>query len=178
MRIVTPDVTPKLSCRPLSRRIGRNSLILLVPVERIELPTFGLQNRCSTAELNRHLIENPLYRFCPLQPVADGTGAPSNIRVGWQGLLVRKLAPDAEREPFPGACRSAPVPPPGLQPILNHHGLFSGPWGSGLNMLKRRCERFGGANRCLRLGWTPLIGLTVRAARLSGSGTQRSSAGL
>src|SRR5450631_2266908 len=25
----------------------------LVPVERIELPTFGLQNRCSTAELNR-----------------------------------------------------------------------------------------------------------------------------
>jgi hypothetical protein len=24
-----------------------------VPVERIELPTFGLQNRCSTAELNR-----------------------------------------------------------------------------------------------------------------------------
>ena len=26
----------------------------MVPVERIELPTFGLQNRCSTAELNRH----------------------------------------------------------------------------------------------------------------------------
>jgi hypothetical protein len=26
----------------------------LVPVERIELPTNGLQNRCSTAELNRH----------------------------------------------------------------------------------------------------------------------------
>ena len=25
----------------------------LVPPERIELPTFGLQNRCSTAELNR-----------------------------------------------------------------------------------------------------------------------------
>ena len=27
----------------------------LVPVERIELPTFGLQNRCSTAELNRRI---------------------------------------------------------------------------------------------------------------------------
>jgi hypothetical protein len=27
----------------------------MVPVERIELPTFGLQNRCSTAELNRPL---------------------------------------------------------------------------------------------------------------------------
>src|SRR5437588_12609964 len=29
--------------------------VLLVPVERIELPTFGLQNRCSTAELNRRI---------------------------------------------------------------------------------------------------------------------------
>src|SRR3981189_1691081 len=29
---------------------------LVVPVERIELPTFGLQNRCSTAELNRRKI--------------------------------------------------------------------------------------------------------------------------
>jgi hypothetical protein len=27
-----------------------------VPVERIELPTFGLQNRCSTAELNRQIL--------------------------------------------------------------------------------------------------------------------------
>jgi hypothetical protein len=27
-----------------------------VPVERIELPTFGLQNRCSTAELNRQTM--------------------------------------------------------------------------------------------------------------------------
>ena len=29
------------------------SLILLVPGKRIELLTFGLQNRCSTAELTR-----------------------------------------------------------------------------------------------------------------------------
>jgi hypothetical protein len=28
-----------------------------VPVERIELPTFGLQNRCSTAELNRQTLD-------------------------------------------------------------------------------------------------------------------------
>jgi hypothetical protein len=28
----------------------------MVPVERIELPTFGLQNRCSTAELNRRIF--------------------------------------------------------------------------------------------------------------------------
>ena len=31
------------------------ALKTLVPVERIELPTFGLQNRCSTAELNRQI---------------------------------------------------------------------------------------------------------------------------
>jgi hypothetical protein len=29
----------------------------MVPVERIELPPFGLQNRCSTAELNRQAVE-------------------------------------------------------------------------------------------------------------------------
>jgi hypothetical protein len=28
--------------------------IFMVPPERIELPTFGLQNRCSTAELQGH----------------------------------------------------------------------------------------------------------------------------
>ena len=39
---------------PASENIPK-SLILLVPVERIELPTFGLQNRCSTAELNRQI---------------------------------------------------------------------------------------------------------------------------
>jgi hypothetical protein len=31
----------------------KRTVLRLVPVERIELPTFGLQNRCSTAELNR-----------------------------------------------------------------------------------------------------------------------------
>jgi hypothetical protein len=30
----------------------------LVPGERIELPTFGLQNRCSTAELTRHPVRD------------------------------------------------------------------------------------------------------------------------
>ena len=32
------------------------SVFLLVPVERIELPTFGLQKCCFTAELNRTLL--------------------------------------------------------------------------------------------------------------------------
>jgi hypothetical protein len=35
--------------------ISLKPLILLVPDERIELPTFGLQNRCSTAELIRRV---------------------------------------------------------------------------------------------------------------------------
>jgi hypothetical protein len=34
-------------------RLGKLYLLCAVPVERIELPTFGLQNRCSTAELYR-----------------------------------------------------------------------------------------------------------------------------
>ncbi len=33
----------------------------MVPAERIELPTFGLQNRCSTAELCRHTWARGLY---------------------------------------------------------------------------------------------------------------------
>ena len=64
-------------------------LILLVPVERIELPTFGLQNRCSTAELNRLFKQNQLVATSAdsfvsfLSPVAKGgRGAGrSNIRV-------------------------------------------------------------------------------------------------
>jgi hypothetical protein len=52
--IVTRGVTQKQN-RQLD--FSAKSLILLVPVERIELPTFGLQNRCSTAELNRRTLK-------------------------------------------------------------------------------------------------------------------------
>ncbi len=38
----------------------------MVPVEGIEPPTFGLQNRCSTAELNRRF---PLGERGMLSPV-------------------------------------------------------------------------------------------------------------
>jgi hypothetical protein len=46
--------------RRLRRGVGStkspiNIGLFMVPVERIELPTFGLQNRCSTAELNRRI---------------------------------------------------------------------------------------------------------------------------
>jgi hypothetical protein len=33
----------------------------MVPGERIELPTFGLQNRCTTAVLTRHIEGQPVF---------------------------------------------------------------------------------------------------------------------
>ena len=45
-------------------------LISLVPVERIELPTFGLQNRCSTAELTR---QTPLPSYARRRSSAIAT---------------------------------------------------------------------------------------------------------
>jgi hypothetical protein len=64
---------------------------LVVPVERIELPTFGLQNRCSTAELNRptHSIDARKFRHCLPPIVPEGAGGPSNTRVVRRGLQVK-----------------------------------------------------------------------------------------
>jgi hypothetical protein len=53
-RTVTLPATPTHDAAAVELK---KPLQTLVPVERIELPTFGLQNRCSTAELNRRLIE-------------------------------------------------------------------------------------------------------------------------
>ena len=44
----TTEGSPPISKNAVSAK-------LVVPVERIELPTFGLQNHCSTAELNRRI---------------------------------------------------------------------------------------------------------------------------
>jgi hypothetical protein len=44
----------------------------MVPGEGIEPPTFGLQNRCSTAELTRHIKGLALERpdnWAPLDPI-------------------------------------------------------------------------------------------------------------
>src|ERR1700741_4091236 len=59
--ITAPSLSSKRCniARAAERSVNRVRLAeWLVPVERIELPTFGLQNRCSTAELNRR-IEGP-----------------------------------------------------------------------------------------------------------------------
>jgi hypothetical protein len=43
----------EVSLLPNAGNLQQQSMIVLVPGERIELPTFGLQYRCSTAELPR-----------------------------------------------------------------------------------------------------------------------------
>jgi hypothetical protein len=57
MIVFTPatPADPLAIALPLAGQISDRvrELMIVVPVERIELPTFGLQNRCSTAELNR-----------------------------------------------------------------------------------------------------------------------------
>ena len=89
--------------RPSANRcpLGIGSLrdaATVVPVERIELPTFGLQNRCSTAELNRRTktsgalsaLEVLSYGHClPAVARIDRRGAPSNTRVACRGLQRR-----------------------------------------------------------------------------------------
>jgi hypothetical protein len=49
----SPDGDSENNLQYLGATNSNKPLKMLVPVERIELPTFGLQNRCSTAELNR-----------------------------------------------------------------------------------------------------------------------------
>ena len=45
--------SPLMPALPIARTLRKGLFykVLLVPVERIELPTFGLQNHCATAEL-------------------------------------------------------------------------------------------------------------------------------
>src|SRR3984885_11967178 len=56
----------------------RRYLENMVPVERIELPTFGLQNRCSTAELNRQTSFNH-------QSMPESAGIGCRHRRRWWG---------------------------------------------------------------------------------------------
>ena len=50
-----------------------------MPVERIELPTFGLQNRCSTAELNRRIVLLQKLKLPLLRTLACTAGAHSAL---------------------------------------------------------------------------------------------------
>src|SRR3569833_3143097 len=71
----------------------------MVPVERIELPTFGLQNRCSTAELNRRIEATGEGKDPPRGPFFGG----SNIRLDRKGPEppgAPFTAPAWKRRPF------------------------------------------------------------------------------
>jgi hypothetical protein len=54
----------------------------LVPGERFELPTNGLQNRCSTTELTRHFFRS-IRHFSHFQrPFPRGVGAVASVHAG------------------------------------------------------------------------------------------------
>jgi hypothetical protein len=117
-------------CRTRPAQMGKGSVSAkqVVPVERIELPTFGLQNRCSTAELNRQtrgkIIRSHPGGSCRLcrSEMGPTASAPSNTRLVGRGLQQRKAprkhparAPDAIIAPWNhgnhagiwrGSCRS------------------------------------------------------------------------
>ena len=67
---------------------------LLVPVERIELPTFGLQNRCSTAELNRRI---------------EGDRRPAKSRLDSADVSAARISDLPAKGQDPGDCFRLPV---------------------------------------------------------------------
>jgi hypothetical protein len=52
----------------------------------------------------------------------------------------------------------------GLQQLFNDHTLSSHPWGAGLTMSKRHCERFDGATPFLLRGSMSSTDSTTRCA--------------
>jgi len=69
-----------------------------VPVERIELPTFGLQNRCSTAELNR---------LKAIDRIDVGKLAADRIRMPHDGSVYGR-GPGRVNRPIPGKTAFGP----------------------------------------------------------------------
>ena len=75
--------------------VGSKPLISLVPDEGIEPPTFGLQNRCSTAELIRRLKRLLRYQR-----------AESRARARFKRSRPRSLAPKAQARARPHPCQA------------------------------------------------------------------------
>src|SRR5262245_32627645 len=84
---------------------------IVVPAEGIEPPTFGLQNRCSTAELSRHVLGNACRQrpgdVCPQRhPPCRG----SNTRLAAKGPerlcrpWIRVMKKAAVGPPFRSGC--------------------------------------------------------------------------
>jgi hypothetical protein len=151
-----------------------------VPVERIELPTFGLQNRCSTAELNRQLIDarNRHYRIWLPPPGDDGAGAPSDIRVVPPRLLARTKATGTKsprKAAVSARCRRG-------KPASARWSLTAeaapGPWRPDRRPVRskpcRRCIRIWGARRQRPVADLPSPQLVeAQAPALPVSGNQR-----
>src|SRR5579863_9837090 len=96
----------------------------LVPVERIELPTFGLQNRCSTAELNRQTRDERSYL------VVDAPLPRGGLRAA-AGQIAEM---PAKGHGCPGGLAVTPGHPPGHipgksppGPPLETSGIWPGP---------------------------------------------------
>ncbi len=73
----------------------------MVPAEGIEPPTFGLQNRCSTAELSRRCEKLPV--FLPVywgqgKSMSGGSGGPAALF----SCFLRERAGDGEMFLFYG----------------------------------------------------------------------------
>src|SRR5690349_18457116 len=82
----------------------------MVPGERIELPTFGLQNRCSTAELTRPAHAAQILRTgseCNPQPIATEM-LPNGSRKVLRPFRKERRLQRALR-PVVGPCRQVPI---------------------------------------------------------------------
>ncbi len=91
--VVRMRAEPSLSqirrtCSP-NKSAGSTVRILVVPVERIELPTFGLQNRCSTAELNRLISSQGDVDKETRRQIPDSPGKGYRFAAYWINPWVR-----------------------------------------------------------------------------------------
>jgi hypothetical protein len=74
----------------------------MVPAERIELPTFGLQNRCTTAVLRRPCALRYQAAAARARPMAAASGRRKErngraVRLGYDGSLEGN--PSLPRDP-------------------------------------------------------------------------------
>src|ERR1700737_3402331 len=112
----------------------------MVPVERIELPTFGLQNRCSTAELNRRIKgigrsnirlagKGPEPQTRPTQPKTREKAALRTAfpPLDWFCLLAGVLPAIFAAEPGTGGADEAVQPRIGLPANRGGGGGVGGP---------------------------------------------------
>jgi hypothetical protein len=92
----------------------------VVPVERIELPTFGLQNRCSTAELNRlALFDDPIDAGCNKRFPEFGAFVPR------YGCRARRQIPELAGKGYRHKTRRCRIFDAGTR-ALGRHGQRAG----------------------------------------------------